>query len=76
MKIKLNKPKEIVIVPEKKITISEIEILEIVDNKSKRMTYAITNKIGIIDLWKDAEYTANSNWTDDDVIQKIKEIYS
>tara|TARA_R110000744_G_scaffold361898_1_gene469821 strand:+ start:1326 stop:1556 length:231 start_codon:yes stop_codon:yes gene_type:complete len=76
MKIKLEIPKEVVVVPERRITISEIEILEIIDSKNEHKLYVITSQLGIINLWTGIEYIANADWTNNDVIEKIKEIYS
>ena len=76
MKIIFETPKEVIIVPERKKTISEIEVLEITDNPSEKTVVAMTDPVGVVVLWEGASYVAIGQWTNDDVITRIKEIYS
>lgn len=76
MEIKLNKPKEIVVLAERKKTITKVEIIEVTDNSISKIVSAKTNEFGTVILWKGEEYDAIGQWTDTDVINKIKSIYS
>ena len=76
MKIILETPKEIVIVPERRTTISEIELLEIIDNPKEKTVTAMSNELGVTILWFGIDYINIGQWTDDDVIERIKEICS
>jgi hypothetical protein len=75
MKITLNQARTIVTSPEKTKTTDKITILQLIDNPSRKIVTAITAEIGTITLWKGDDYDAIGQWTDVDVIAKIKEIY-
>jgi hypothetical protein len=75
MKITFETPKEIVIVQELKRTIEEITIQEIVDNNSRKEVKAYTEELGIVTLWTGAAYDAIGQWTDADVVARVKELY-
>lgn len=74
MKITLTEEKEVVIVKEHKITISEIEILQVIDIPKEKKVIASTDTIGIVVLWFGDEYDAIGQWTDDDVVNRINEL--
>lgn len=74
MKITFETPKEIVVVKELKRTFEELTVEEVVDNPSRKEVKAFTNELGIITLWKDAEYDAIGQWTDADVQARIIEL--
>ena len=76
MKIVLDNPKEVVMVAERKATLTEFNIIEMADNPSRKIVEVTTHEIGRIVLWRDAEYDAIGQWTDSDVVNKIKELYS
>jgi hypothetical protein len=76
MKIELNNATEVVVVTEKKISVSEITINELIDLPTRKMVVAKTKEIGQIVLWKDADYDAVGQWTDSDVIARISELYN
>lgn len=76
MKITLNQPKEVTVVPERKQLINEIEIIQMIDIPTQKIVRVITNTLGQITLWEGAAYDAAGQWTDQDVINRIKEIYS
>lgn len=76
MEITLSMPKEIVVLPERRKTITKVEIIEVTDNSISRIVSAKTNEFGTIILWKGEEYDAIGQWTDTDVINKIKTIYN
>jgi uncharacterized protein (DUF2164 family) len=74
MKITLDAQKEVVIVKEVKRTITEITVLEIKDLPEIKRVEAITKELGIILLWEGEAYDAIGQWTDTDVINKLKYI--
>jgi hypothetical protein len=76
MKIELNNATEVVVVTEKKISVTEITINELIDLPTRKMVVAKTKEIGQVVLWKDAEYDAVGQWTDSDVIARISELYN
>lgn len=75
MKIQFETPKEVVIVKERKKTFSEINVKDIVDNPNLKTVTAFIDELGFVVLWKDAEYDAIGQWTDSDVINKLKLMY-
>ena len=76
MEINLNKATDVVVVTEKKITIEKLTINELVDLPSRKMVVAKTKEVGQIILWKDADYDAIGQWTDNDVMMRISELYN
>lgn len=74
MKIILDAQKEIVIVKEVKKTINEITISQVTDLPQYKRVDAYTDELGIITLWQGEEYDAIGQWTDQDVINKIKSL--
>ena len=76
MKVVLDNPKEIVLVPERKRTITEFNVIEMVDNPMRKIVEVATEEVGRIILWKDADYDAAGQWTDADVANKLKQLYS
>lgn len=76
MEITINPPKDVVVTPERKRSVSKITIIEITDNPVKKSVVAKTNEMGHIMLWKDADYDNIGQWTDTDVQNRIIEIFS
>lgn len=76
MKIELNKATEVVVVTEKKISVDEITINELIDLPIRKMVVAKTKEVGQVILWKDADYDAIGQWTDSDVVARISELYN
>lgn len=74
MKIVLDTQKDLVIVKEVKKVITEITILELRDIPETKTVQAVTVEMGIITLWQGEEYDAIGQWTDQDVINKIKSL--
>ena len=58
------------------IVISVIEIEYVVDIASNKTVIAYAKKIGKISLWKNESYDAIGDWTNADLTNRIKEIYS
>jgi hypothetical protein len=75
MKITFDTAKEIVLVQELKRTIEELTIDEIVDNNSRKEVKAYTKELGILVLWTGDAYDAIGEWTDADVVARVKELY-
>lgn len=74
--IKFNQPKEIIAVPEQKFTISEIVIREFVDKPNEKVVTAYTEGFpGSITLWQGEQYDIIGEWTTQNAIDRIKEIY-
>jgi hypothetical protein len=46
-----------------------------IDNPTKKIIYAHTLEVGRIILWEGAAYDAIGQWTDNDVTNKLKELY-
>ena len=70
MKIILSNPTDYVIVKEQKRTITEVEVLQIVDRPNEKKVEAFTS-VGYFILWKGSAYDAIGQWTDEDAIQEI-----
>lgn len=74
MKITLDTEKEIVVVKEIKKTITEITVNQVTDLPEVKRVEAITNELGLVVLWQGEEYDAIGQWTDTDVINKLKSL--
>lgn len=81
MKIEFNEKKDVIIpektvvLPERVTSLEKITILTMVDEpKNKRVTVK-TLELGSIILWEGSEYDKVGQWTDDDVKDRILEIY-
>jgi hypothetical protein len=74
MKIKLDTEKELVLVKEIKKTIKEITIRELKDLPEQKRVEAYTDEIGLVVLWEGEAYDAIGQWTDTDVINKLKSL--
>lgn len=74
MKIILDKEKEVVVVKELKKTITEITVNQVTDLPEQKRVEAYTLELGVVTLWQGAEYDAIGQWTDQDVINKIKSL--
>lgn len=76
MEIILDTPKEIVIMAERKAFITKVEIIEVIDSPKNKIVTAKTSEFGSVILWRGLDYDAIGQWTDTDVINKIKLIYN
>jgi len=76
MKVDLNKEKSIIIVPEQTRMVSSLTVERVVDLPKEKTIFAFLNEVNQrVDLWVGDEYDQIGQWTDDDVIKKIKEIF-
>jgi uncharacterized protein (DUF2164 family) len=74
MKITLEKEKEVVLVKEVKRTITEITVTELKDFPEQKKVEAHTKEFGVVTLWEGEAYDAIGQWTDTDVINKLKSL--
>jgi|LauGreDrversion4_2_1035121.scaffolds.fasta_scaffold01621_9 hypothetical protein len=74
MKVTLETQKEIVVVKEIKVTVTEITIRELKDLPEQKRVEAYTDEIGLVVLWEGEAYDAIGQWTDTDVINKLKSL--
>jgi hypothetical protein len=75
MQVLFNAPKDIITVPEQKVTTQVINIDLVIDFSASKKVQAQTKEIGIITLWEGAAYDAIGQWTDTDVINRVTELY-
>jgi len=74
MIITLETEKEVVLVKEVKRAIKEITVLELKDLPEQKKVEAFTKELGIILLWEGEAYDGIGQWTDTDVINKLKSL--
>jgi hypothetical protein len=75
MKITLSAQKEIVVAEQVK-TVNEISINRMVDLPQQKKVLVFTNELGQVVLWEGTAYDAIGQWTDQDVIARLNELYS
>jgi hypothetical protein len=83
MSVILPAPKEVILVPERTVTtpaktktIAEFNIQYTSDFPNDKKVYVFTEELGRILLWEGIEYDAIGQWTDDDVENRLIELYS
>jgi hypothetical protein len=54
--------------------ISELIIIRVIDEPGKRIARAMINGFRTLVLWQGDEYTNAGQWTDTDVINRVREI--
>jgi hypothetical protein len=74
--IALGSEKTIVTVPQQTKTISSVTIRTMIDFPGEKKVVVRTLELGEITLWQGEEYDEVGQWTDADVENKIKELYS
>lgn len=74
MKIEFKTPKEVVVVKELKRTINELTIDHIIDNPGRNIATAVTSELGLLVLWEGEAYEKIGQWTDSDVLARVKEL--
>ena len=75
MDVIFSSPKDIVLHPEQKITLDKLTILQMTDFPERKVVRVNTVEIGTIVVFQGAEYDAIGQWTDTDVVNKIKSMY-
>lgn len=76
MNIELSSPRDIVVVKERKRTVSSITVTEMIDKPIDRKVIAMTVELGGIILWEGDAYDTIGQWTDIDVVNRINEMYN
>jgi len=77
MEIKLSKSKEVVTVPEQKVTLDTITINRIVDMPGQKKVIAFVKELHQpIVLWEGAAYDSIGQWSDSDVTARIATLYA
>jgi hypothetical protein len=74
MNIQLSKVRDIVLEPARIKSTDMIVIREISDNTNDKRVTAFTN-LRDIELWSGDEYDKIGNWTDEDVIARMLELF-
>jgi len=76
MKLTLDKPKEIVLKERQTKIINEITIMRMVELPKEKKVLIFTKELGQIVLWEGEDYDLVGQWTDDDVKNRLLELYS
>jgi len=76
MEIIFDQPKDIVLRPQQSATYDKLNIIGMMDYPEQKIVKAIIVELGEVILWQGAEYDTIGQWTDTDVINRIKEIYN
>lgn len=74
MYIQFDKLTDIVIVQEQKISVNSIEIPYFIDNMIEKKVIAYTIPFGNIIVWEGQDYENAGQYTENDIINRIKEI--
>lgn len=75
MEIKFETPKVLKVIPETVLSSDTLNIVLMTDDPLRKIvTVTIDRPPHIINLWKDEEYDAIGNWTNEDVIARLNEI--
>lgn len=56
--------------------LSNVNVIRVTDFPERKVVEAHVKEIGVIVLWKGAEYDAIGQWTDTDVINRIIQLYA
>lgn len=77
MEITLNHSTEVVVVPEKKVTLTTLTINRMVDLPTQKKVVAFIKELNQpVVLWEGDAYDAIGQWTDTDVTTRLNVIYS
>lgn len=76
MKIELNKEIEQVIRPAEIVKTNTITITNMIDSPLNKTVTIYTKEISTFVLWEGDAYDAAGQWTDQDVINKINELFN
>lgn len=76
MEVTFNQPTDITVIQELKRNFTSITIDHMIDYpETKMVNVYIKEFINYVTLWQGAEYDAIGQWSDTDVINRIKELY-
>lgn len=74
--VELPSPKDIVLVPEEKIRITKFTINRMVDLPKEKIVRVFLDELNSpIVLWENESYNEIGNWTNEDVSNKLKELF-
>ena len=77
MQINLTTPRKIVLQEEKSKTLETITVDRIVDRPNEKVVRVFIQELdGPIVLWEGDQYTAIGQWTDQQVLEKLQELYA
>jgi hypothetical protein len=76
MQVVFPNPQEVIVIPETKQLLSGLNVICVNDFPDRKLVQAQIQEIGMVVLWKDAEYDQIGQWTDNDVINRIIELYA
>jgi hypothetical protein len=76
MKVDFTTTKSIVVIQERRKNVNSITVLNVIDFFNEKIVRADTVEIGNIILWQGSDYDAIGQWTDQDVINRILELYN
>jgi hypothetical protein len=75
--VELPQPKTVKALGNKNVEITKIEIFEMIDNPVKKEVWvSCRNHPTRILLWKGEAYDEVGQWTNDDVVSRVLELYS
>lgn len=77
MKINLKKPKKVIIQEEKSKQVTELTASRLIDFPQLKIVRCLISELNEdIVLWEGESYDAIGQWTDDDVINRLNELYN
>lgn len=77
MPISLNNPMTVVLQPEKTKTVTELTISRVVDIPGMKLVRCFVEELEQpITLWEGSAYDAIGQWTDNDVTNRLNELYN
>lgn len=76
IQVVLDNPYTIVTVPQKTATTSTITVRSMIDDPINKKVTINTEEFGSLIIWEGIEYDNAGQWTDQDVIDRINELYN
>ena len=77
MEITLNNPRKIVLQEEKSKDVTKLTIVRVVDLPKQKIVRCFCEELDeAITLWEGISYDNIGQWTDDDVLNRVTELYS
>jgi len=74
MIVTFDSPKTIVTIPQVTKTVSTVNVVQLTDLPESKVVFAYTAEVGRITLWTGSAYDTIGQWTDTDVVNRIKEL--
>lgn len=77
MKVIFDRPADVVMIPETRQTFEEFNIRFVFDSQTNKTVWASIVELNRdLILWEGDAYDAIGQWTDTDVVNRVKELYS